>query len=214
MSGVTETGCLENKTGNKLGKGLIALLLVLYVLDQVTKMLVVWKFYAPFRLAPLVSYEPRIFKLTVIEGFFNIVRVHNTGVAFGLGNGTSWSTYLFFAIPLIAMTVLIVLLRKGFVATRGLKIAWVLVMVGICGNLTDRLIQGFILTAHYRMELSFWEKLKNGAVIDFVDIIVPFTNGWHWPAFNVADSCICIAAGILIFQSFRDELNKKKLTPS
>lgn len=50
--------------------------------------------------------------ISFLDGTMNITRVHNTGVAFGLGNGTVWSSYLFLAVPVLAIVVLVVLYRK------------------------------------------------------------------------------------------------------
>lgn len=197
----------------RLGWGLIGMMIALYVLDQVSKFLIVFNFYPPaenqgqmmfFHLAaprPLETVVP------VIDGFFNIVRVHNTGVAFGFGNGTAWSFYVFLAIPILAIVALIVLYRKGFFSTKWLLAGWALLLTGVCGNLTDRLVQGFVMSSQWPIQRGFWENLQGGYVVDFVDIKVPFIN-WHWPAFNVADSCICIAAVIFLICSFRAESGK------
>lgn len=56
--------------------------------------------------------------------------MHNTGVAFGLGNGTAWSSYLFLAIPVLAIVALVVLYRKNFFHTVWLKLAYVLLLAG------------------------------------------------------------------------------------
>jgi signal peptidase II len=64
------------------------------------------------------------------------------------------------------------------------RIGWALLLAGILGNLTDRL----------------W----HGSVVDFLlfDLHVPYAH--PWPAFNVADSCIFVAAALFIWQSFRE----------
>jgi signal peptidase II len=93
-------------------------------------------------------------------------------------------------------------------------IAVALLLCGIFGNLTDRLVQGFLLD-EFR-EASFWQRLSEGYVVDFVavklplyDKLVPSSGGW-WPAFNVADSCICIAAALLFIGGLREECAGKK----
>ena len=93
-------------------------------------------------------------------------------------------------------------------------IAVALLLTGIFGNLTDRLIQVFLLEG-YKGE-SFWTRLSEGYVVDFVavklplyDKIVPSSGGW-WPAFNVADSCICIAACLIFISGWREEAKDKK----
>ena len=52
---------------------------------------------------------------------------------------------------------------------------------------------------------SFWERLKAGYVVDFLDFTIPLINK-QWPSFNVADSCICIAAALLFFTGLRADL--------
>lgn len=136
----------------------------------------------------------------VIEGFFNIVRVHNNGVAFGIGNGNTWASYVFLIVPVLALFILYKLLKKGFFSTALLRLSAALLFSGILGNLTDRLTQGFALPG--ASELGFWTNFSRGYVVDFIDVIVPFTNGYHWPSFNIADSCITIAAILLFIGSF------------
>ena len=125
--------------------------------------------------------------ISFLDGTMNITRVHNTGVAFGLGNGTAWSSYLFLAIPVLAIVALVVLYRKNFFHTVWLKLAYVLLLAGVAGNLTDRLMQGFLIP--YEQPHGFFTKLMNGYVVDFIDVTIPLFN-YRWPAFNVADSCI------------------------
>lgn len=138
--------------------------------------------------------------MSFFDGALNITRVHNTGVAFGMGNGTAWSSYLFLAIPVVAIIVLIILYRKNLFRTIWQKIAYVLLLAGVAGNLTDRLVQGFLLPYDYTQ--GFFTKLMNGYVVDFIDVTIPWFN-YRWPAFNVADSCICIAAVIFFISSFQ-----------
>ena len=142
------------------------------------------------------------------------VRIHNQGVAFGLGNGTSWAPVVFLLVPMIALVLIRVFWVKGFFDTLMSRIAVALLLTGIFGNLTDRLIQGFLLEG-YKGE-SFWTRLSEGYVVDFVavklplyDKIFPKSGGW-WPAFNVADSCICIAAVLIFISGLREEANEKK----
>ncbi len=145
--------------------------------------------------------------ISFFDGMLNITRVHNTGVAFGFGNGTAWSGYVFLAIPVLALIGLIVMYCKNFFNTLPLKISYVLLLAGIAGNLTDRLIQGFILP--YECEHGFFTKLMNGYVVDFIDVTIPFFN-YRWPAFNVADSCIFIAAFIFFFAGIFAVNNENK----
>lgn len=185
-----------------LAKLVLFLTVPLYVLDQATKFWTIAKLDPPSPVRPLDGFH-------IIEGWFHWVRIHNQGVAFGLGNGTSWAPVVFLCVPLIALVLIRIFWVKGVFHNLGSRIALALLLCGIFGNLTDRLIQGFLLEAH-KTE-SFWTRLSEGYVVDFVlvklplyDKIVPSSLGW-WPAFNVADSCICIAAVLLFISGLREE---------
>lgn len=187
-----------------LPKLLLGLSLPLYILDQITKFWTIRTFEPPW-------VEPRA-AILVVEDFFHLVRVHNQGVAFGFGNGTAWAPVVFMIVPIIAMTVITILWKRGIFAAASAKIAVALLVSGIIGNLTDRLVQGFLLDDF--KTASFWERLSQGYVVDFLhfklplyDKIVPSSHGW-WPAFNVADSCICIAAALLFISGLREEKPK------
>jgi len=114
-----------------------------------------------------------------ITGFFNLVLAYNKGAAFSfLAGARGWQTPLFVGVALLAIVVVSVLLvrapgRRMFCA--GLA----LILGGALGNVIDR--------------------LRLGHVVDFLDF---HAFGWHWPAFNVADSAITVGAGLLIIESF------------
>lgn len=168
---------------------LLSLILPLVVLDQVTKWWIVLN----------LEYQEGF---PVIPGFFNIVRVHNTGVAFGLGNGTEWAPIVFMLVPIIALTLISYFWRRGsFPGTCG-KISAALLITGIVGNFADRLVQGFFL--QHPEGTSFWGKLSSGYVVDFLDFTLPLVN-YRWPSFNVADSCICIGAVLLFIAGLGEE---------
>ena len=190
-----------------LPKLLLFLTFPLYVLDQVTKFWTVGRFPPP--------WSDEEFDLPVISNVFHLVRVHNQGVAFGFGNGTDWAPVVFLLVPLLALTMIRVFWKKGAFTHPLSKVAVALLLCGIFGNLTDRLVQGFLLDEF--KSASLWHRLSEGYVVDFVaiklplyDKLVPSSGGW-WPAFNVADSCICVAAFLLFIGGLRDEqLAKKK----
>ena len=180
---------------------LLSVTFPLYGLDQLTKFWMVFHFPAPWD-------APRA-HIAVVENGFHLVRVHNQGVAFGFGNGTSWAPVVFLCVPLIALSLLWLFWKKGMFHTATSKIAVALLLCGIFGNLTDRLIQGFLLKEVANE--SFWTRLCEGYVVDFLSVklpfydrIVPSSGGW-WPAFNVADSCICIAAILLFISGLRED---------
>lgn len=185
-----------------LKKLLIFVTLPLYVLDQWTKWWIVGRFPEPMR-GDFSSAE----HIPVIEGYFNLVRVHNQGVAFGLGNGTSWAPIVFMVVPFIALIVLRVFWKMGGFPNSMSRVAVALLITGIFGNFTDRLLQGSHLS--YMTGAPFWERLRAGYVVDFLDVVIPGVN-YHWPSFNVADSCVCVAAALLFIGGILDEKSKKK----
>ena len=187
---------------------LLFLTLPLYLLDQATK------FWTVGRFPP--TWSPEKFEIPVVENFFHLVRVHNQGVAFGFGNGTAWAPIVFLFVPVLALTLIRIFWKKGVFNHPLSKVAVALLLCGIFGNLTDRLVQGFLLDEFKSARV--WQRLAEGYVVDFIalklplyDKLVPSSEGW-WPAFNVADSCICIAAFLLFIGGLRDEqLAKKKV---
>ncbi|MEI6032744.1 MAG: signal peptidase II [Verrucomicrobiae bacterium] len=113
----------------------------------------------------------------VIPGFLNFVQVHNTGAAFGILKD---SNAFFIVLASVALAVMAALAWRGVFLGALMRIGAALLATGILGNLTDRIFRGYVL--------------------DFLDVILPWYG--HWPAFNVADSCICIAAGLFVLDSF------------
>lgn len=168
---------------------ILVLSLPLYVIDQITKWWIVLNFERG-------EVRPQI------EGFFNLVRVHNQGVAFGFGNGTMWAPITFFCVSTLALVGLIWYWRRGGFPGRLMQTAAALLVAGICGNLTDRALQGFFLKEY--AEEGFLTRFTQGYVVDFLDFTIPLVN-YRWPSFNVADSCICVAAFLLIISTFRPE---------
>ena len=115
-----------------------------------------------------------------VTSFFNLVLAYNKGAAFSfLATEGGWQRYLFSAIAVVA-AVFIVYLLKRHAGQRLFCWALALVLGGAVGNLIDRIAYGH--------------------VIDFLDFHVA---GWHWPAFNVADSAICIGAAMFIIDELR-----------
>ena len=181
---------------------LACLALPLYLLDQLTKWIVVLSFEPPAH-----GYNASHENYVVIEDFFTIVRVHNQGAAFGMGNNTVWAPFVFFFVAVVALVLIPLFWRRGAFNNLPLRMAAGLMMAGILGNLTDRVLQGFFLPAY--SEAGFFERLAQGYVVDFLDfnigLVTKLTPHGHWPSFNVADSCICVAAGLLILSTFRGE---------
>jgi len=120
-------------------------------------------------------------EIPVIPHFFYLVHWRNTGAAFSFMRDSNW---FFLGLSAVALVVLVVMAWRGAFRTRVGGIAWALLLSGILGNLTDRI----------------W----HGSVVDFLlfDLHIRFAN--PWPAFNVADSCIFVAAALLIWQSWQE----------
>lgn len=180
----------------KIIKLLLAVSLPLYILDQISKWWIVFNFKAPkvFEVdGETYGYEET---LPVIEGFFNLVRRHNQGVAFGIGNGTTWAPVVFLCVLVIALCAILFFWKRGSF-TGPARWSAPLLMAGILGNLTDRLFQGFWLEPYN--DAGFWTRLGQGYVVDFLDFTIPIVD-YRWPAFNVADSCITVSA-VLLFLS-------------
>ena len=118
----------------------------------------------------------------------NFTYVRNYGAAFSfLADAGGWQRWFFTIIAVGISVLLTVWLRKQKVTEWRTNLAFTLVIGGAIGNLVDRLMHGF--------------------VIDFIDV---FWNNSHYPAFNIADSAICIGAGLIILDSFMGEKQETK----
>lgn len=121
----------------------------------------------------------------VITSFFNLVLAYNKGAAFGfLNNQPGWQRYFFTIIGVVAVSFIIYLLRRHS-GQRLFCWALALIMGGAIGNVIDRVAYGH--------------------VIDFLDF---HYAGTHFPAFNIADSAICLGAFLFIFDELR-RVNKQ-----
>ena len=114
-----------------------------------------------------------------VTGFFNLVLVFNKGAAFSfLADAPGWQTPVLAAVAIAASAVISVLILKN--KNKNLFCSGLaLILGGAIGNLIDR--------------------LRFGHVVDFLDF---HAMGWHWPAFNVADSAITLGAALLILEGF------------
>ena len=118
----------------------------------------------------------------VIPGFFDIVRSENRGVAFGIFNdGTSeLRSGVLIAFSLAAVLGVAIVLRKAHQMDRVSLWAFSLILGGAAGNVFDRIV--------------------HGRVTDFLEL---YAGEYHWPTFNVADSAIVIASGLLVIDLLR-----------
>jgi signal peptidase II len=203
----------ETLSSKKIIRLLLVVTLPLYILDQISKWWVVMNFKLPFVVVEGKKFFVPEDTRPVIEGFFNLVRRHNQGVAFGIGNGTTWAPVVFLFVLVIALGLILFFWKRG-AFTGPARWSAPLLISGILGNLTDRLFQGFWLEPY--QDAGFWARLSQGYVVDFLDFklflyekIMP-SSGGHWPAFNVADSCITTAAVLLFLTALLE--GKKEMT--
>ncbi|MEP6557069.1 MAG: signal peptidase II [Burkholderiales bacterium] len=128
----------------------------------------------------LILDHYRLGDSTYVTGFFNIVRAHNTGAAFSfLAGAAGWQRW-FFTVIGFAAAIFIVWLLRQHAGQRLFSFALSLLLGGALGNVIDR--------------------LQHGYVVDFLDF---HWAGWHFPAFNVADSAITVGAICLIWDELR-----------
>jgi signal peptidase II len=120
----------------------------------------------------------------IIDGFFNITYVRNTGVAFGILDPVSLplkSTVLA-VLTLAAITGVLIYSWRTPISQTLLHVALSLILAGALGNLYDRINYGY--------------------VIDFIEV---YFRDYRWPSFNVADSAITVGVGLLLLQVFRKD---------
>lgn len=178
---------------------LLFLTLPLFIADQVTKSWIVANFPSPFDPAGYgVERE-------VIPGIFWRHHAANTGVAFGMFNGTAYANYAFTFVSLAALAFIIVLHRKGAFPGWMSRLAVALLVSGIFGNLTDRLFR-----EHATGKL-FNGTFFDGYVVDFLRFDFGFPPFNPWPSFNVADSCVVCAAILLALSTFFEKPEEKKV---
>lgn len=141
------------------------LTLPLFVLDQVTKWLVLQH----------ISVDDVV---AVIPDYFFLVQAHNTGAAFSMLEGNNG---FFIGLSIVALIAISVFIWRGAFSDRWMAVGVALLISGVLGNLVDRIVHGH--------------------VIDFLLVNLHVWPANPWPIFNVADSCICIAAGLFIIRS-------------
>ncbi len=139
-----------------------------------------------------VSYLSLAAQVPVIEGYFNLVITYNRGAAFGLLNNLSPVVAQAFFLGITSLILIVV----GYLWWRVPEGEWApalgysLVMAGALGNFIDR--------------------LRLGEVIDFLDF---YWGRYHWPAFNVADSLVCLGLGVLVWVIFKEERRQNASHP-
>lgn len=115
-----------------------------------------------------------------INAYFDLVRYHNEGAAFSfLAQAGGWQKAFFTGVALLAIVVMSYLIQKHR-TEKLFCLSLALVIGGAAGNVYDRLTLGY--------------------VVDFISL---HYHDFYWPAFNVADSAICLGVGLLILDSFQ-----------
>lgn len=125
--------------------------------------------------------------ITVVDNFFHITYVRNRGAAFSFLSHASWRLPFFIAVSLIASIVIIIAYNKLRDDQKLAQVSLAMIFSGAVGNLIDR--------------------VRLGEVIDFLDA------HWyqhHWPAFNVADSLICVGVFLLALDMLCEEKRQKQ----
>ncbi|WP_295626558.1 signal peptidase II [uncultured Nitrosomonas sp.] len=117
-----------------------------------------------------------------LTGFFNLVLTYNPGAAFSfLSDQSGWQRWFLSGVAGSAALLIIYLLNR-YKHEKLFCLSLSLILGGALGNLYDRITLGH--------------------VVDFLDFYI---GAYHWPAFNVADSAICVGAVLMIYESFRKD---------
>ena len=128
----------------------------------------------------LASQNLELFRPLVVTSWLNLTLAHNEGAAFSLLAGAGgWQRWFFTAVALIVSGVLLVWLKRLPNSARLLPVAITMVLAGALGNMIDR--------------------IRLGYVVDFIDV---HYQGWHWPAFNIADMVIVTGVALLLLEGF------------
>jgi len=120
--------------------------------------------------------------ITILENFFHITYLRNKGAAFSFLSNASWRLPFFITVSFVAALVILIAFRKLRDDQKLAQVSLAMIFSGAVGNLIDR--------------------LRLGEVIDFLDV------HWyrhHWPAFNVADSLICVGVMLLAIDMILEE---------
>jgi len=121
-----------------------------------------------------------LYETVAVIPYFNLTMAHNTGAAFSfLAGAGGWQRWFFIGLTSVISIVLFVWLKKLSTQAKLEAISISLILGGAIGNVIDRIYYGY--------------------VIDFLDVYV---GTYHWPAFNIADSAICMGAVLLVIDSF------------
>lgn len=124
-------------------------------------------------------------RMPVIPGFFDLTLMYNPGAAFSfLADAGGWQKFFFMGLALIICIYLLQAIIRDEFGAMG-KLAAALIIGGAIGNVVDRLVHGHV-----------------------VDFLLFYYHNWFYPAFNVADSLICVGAVLLVLESIFHQKRK------
>lgn len=128
----------------------------------------------------LAFYTLTLYSPQRISSFFNFTLAYNKGAAFSfLNDASGWQMWLFGSLAVLVSVSILIWLRRLSSLQRWMSVALSLIMGGALGNL--------------------WDRIQYGYVIDFLEFHM---STWSWPAFNIADSAICVGAFMIIVDTF------------
>lgn len=119
--------------------------------------------------------------IPVVDGLFSFTYLRNKGAAFSFLSEASWRLPFFVFVSLVAAVAILVAFQRLQEEQRLAQVALAMIFSGAIGNLIDR--------------------VRLGEVIDFLDV---YWKTYHWPAFNVADSLICVGVALVAIDMFRE----------
>jgi signal peptidase II len=129
----------------------------------------------------VASHIPLYYSIEVIDGFLNLTHIRNAGVAFGLfaDHSSEYKALVFVIVSTVASGAVLFIFYQSPAWRKWVNTGLILIFSGAIGNMIDRVV--------YK------------EVIDFIDV---YFGNFHWPAFNIADSCITIGVAIMIVDVF------------
>ena len=126
--------------------------------------------------------------IPVLDGLFNFTYLRNRGAAFSFLSDASWRLPFFILVSVIAGVVILVALKKMREDQKLAQVSLAMIFSGAIGNLIDR--------------------VRLGEVIDFLDV---YWQSHHWPAFNIADSLICVGVALIALDMYREEQKQNSM---
>lgn len=129
----------------------------------------------------LVDASFQLYESLPLMPYFNLTYARNTGAAFSfLSDAGGWQRWLFAALAIVMSSFIGLWLKRLQAHETLMAVSLSLVLGGAIGNLIDRVAYGY--------------------VIDFLDV---YYDSWHWPAFNIADSAICVGVALMLLDGFK-----------